>query len=105
MSPKGINRRAGQSEHLEDVIDRPVREPVAHTDRNDAVDPIVSWGTGLKQRIHPEIVAPGIDRLTLVQSLENAGRTCAQALIRHNDQSAICRSQRLPVVAADHFTG
>ena len=29
MSPKGMNRRAGRSKHLENAIDRPVPQPVA----------------------------------------------------------------------------
>jgi hypothetical protein len=56
------------SKNLKDTVHGTVREPIAGPDCDNAVHPIVFLGTGLEHRIHPEIVAGGIDPFSPVQS-------------------------------------
>jgi hypothetical protein len=90
------------SKNFEDAIDGPVREPMANTQGNDAVHPVVFTGAGLKHRIHSKIVARGIDVLAPVQSLHHVWRSSPQAAGRwrprcdHSD-SICCRSCKGPL--------
>jgi hypothetical protein len=53
------------SKNFEDAINGPVREPVANTDGNDAVHPVVFTGAVSNTGIHSKIVARGTDVLAL----------------------------------------
>jgi hypothetical protein len=51
-----------ESKYLKNIVDGTVR--LAGPDCDNAVHPLVSFGAGLEHRIHPEIVARGIDWLS-----------------------------------------
>jgi hypothetical protein len=112
-----LRNAARESENLKDAVEGTVGHSVACTDCDDPVHPIVLRGAGFEHGTHPEVIAVGVDGLAFVEFFDHAGWTSTQALIRHDDQGAVCRLQykadiqlnagvganRLPVVAAHNF--
>ena len=90
---------APASKNLKGAIEWTIGEPVARTNRDDAVHPIVFWSACLEHRVHAEVVACRIDGLTMIEFLHDLWSTRAQALVGHDDQSAIRRPLSATVVA------
>src|SRR5580692_3919214 len=79
------------SKNFEDAVHWTAGRPVANTNCNDAVHPVVFPGAGLEHGVHSKIVARRIDVFAFVQALHHLWRTGAQALISHDDQLSIRR--------------
>src|SRR6266404_2902576 len=84
-----VRSRQPGSQHLEDAIYRPVGLAVTDADCNNSIEPVVLRSCGLKERSGAEIIACRVDHLTLVNSLHDVGRTVANPLIGHADQSVV----------------
>jgi hypothetical protein len=63
-----------ESKYLKDAVAGAVRQPNAGSGRDNAAHLIIFLGIGLEHRIHPKIVARGIDWLSPVQFFDNARR-------------------------------